>query len=78
MKLGKSNLEDFVMDCVTLSVRDERVTILSWPVANSLEACLNNEMNVQSTVSAPLVLCNYLCCGGLIICCMHLCVCALQ
>lgn len=51
---------------------------LRRPLEKSLEACLNNEMNVQSTVSAPLRLCNYPFCGRLIIAtrvCAFVCVC---
>lgn len=50
-----------------LRVWEEHVMFLRRPAGNSLEARMNNEMNVQSAVSAPLFLCNYLCCGGLII-----------
>lgn len=75
MKLGTHRALDPWCASLCLRVREECVMFLSWPVGNSLEACLNNEVNVQSTVSAPLLLCNYLCCGRLIICtCVCVCV----
>lgn len=40
--------------CAFVCVRGECVMRLRRPLEKSLEACLSNEMNVQSTVSAPL------------------------
>jgi len=55
------------------------VCVYIRPAGNSLEACMSNEMNVQSTVSAPLFLSNYqrsVC--VFVFVCVCVCVCARQ
>lgn len=59
-------------------VREVCVMRLRRPLEKSPEACLSNEMDVQSTVPAPLCLCNYTFCGRLITAtwvCVFVCVC---